>query len=81
MNKSVVEFTCPLCSKKGNCIFPLSYDQKEGRLNRICTNVLNASMMILYKIYDNESNFILLFKHLLESKGLNSMISFNRYEA
>ena len=36
--------------------------------------------MIQYKIYDNDSNFILLFKHLLESKGLNSLISFARYE-
>ena len=81
MNKSVVEFNCPLCTKKGNCIFPVKYSYEEKRLNRICSNVINASMMILYKVYDNESNFILLFKHLLESKGLNSMISFTRYES
>ena len=37
-------------------------------------------MMILFKIYENGNNFILLFKHLLESEGLNSMISFIKYE-
>ena len=80
MDKHVVAFNCPLCQKKGNCIFPVNFDPNDKKLNKICSNVINASLMIQYKIYDNDSNFILLFKHLLESKGLNSLISFARYE-
>ena len=80
MDKHVVAFNCPLCHRKGNCIFPVNFDPNDKKLNKICSNVINASLMIQYKIYDNDSNFILLFKHLLESKGLNSLISFTRYE-
>jgi hypothetical protein len=36
--------------------------------------------MINFKIYESDNMFILLFKHLLESKGLNSLISSTRYE-
>lgn len=36
--------------------------------------------MINFKIYESDNMFILLFKHLLESKGLNSLISSARYE-
>ena len=36
-------------------------------------------MVSAYRILDTESNFILLFKHRLESKGLNSLVSITRY--
>ena len=36
--------------------------------------------MLNFKIYESDNMFILLFKHLLESKGLNSLISSTRYE-
>ena len=45
----------------------------EG-LDRLCENVMNVGMMIVYEVYNHEENFMLLFKQLLESKGLNSMI-------
>ena len=37
-------------------------------------------MVLLYKVYDIENYFILLFKHLVESEGLNSLISLTKYE-
>ena len=37
-------------------------------------------MMIVHDVYNPEENFMLLFKHLVESKGLNSMILFNESE-
>ena len=39
-----------------------------------------ASMVTLYKVFDVESHFLLIFKHLVESKGLNSLVSFARYD-
>ena len=39
-----------------------------------------ANMVTNYQIYDVESDFILLFKHLVESKGLNSLLQYTRYE-
>ena len=46
----------------------------------MCEKIVNTSMMIAYNIYNPEDNFVFLFKHLLESKGLNSMILSNHYE-
>ena len=61
-----------MCDERGHCILPVTPGD-EG-LDRICENVMNVGMMIVYEVYDHEENFMLLFKHLLESKGLNSMI-------
>ena len=46
----------------------------------MCSNIMIATMVSIYKILDIENNFILLFKHLIESKGLNSVVSITRYE-
>ena len=40
----------------------------------------NTGMMIVHDVYNPEENFMLLFKHLLESKGLNSLITSNESE-
>ena len=74
-----LQTTCPLCSKGVNCIFPAKFDPKSTKLNRMCSNIIIATMVSAYRILDTESNFILLFKHLLESKGLNSLVSITRY--
>ena len=39
-----------------------------------------ASMVTLYKVFDVENPFMLIFKHVVESKGLNSLVSFVKYE-
>lgn len=72
MDKENVKFNCPECHKTGHCILPASLEDKN--LNRICEKVMNVSMMIVHNVYNQEENFMLLFKHLLQSKGLSSMI-------
>lgn len=37
-------------------------------------------MVNQYRVYDIENHFILIFKHLVESYGLNSLISITKYE-
>lgn len=39
-----------------------------------------SSMIFHYDVYDVENYFNIIFKHLVESKGLNSLLSFTRYE-
>ena len=38
-------------------------------------------MLIRHKSYNYKENFMMLFKHLLESKGLNSIITAGQSEA
>ena len=73
-------FNCPLCQVPSNCILPTNYSKDNVKLNRICKNVMIANMVTAYQIFDVESDFILLFKHLVESKGLNSLLQSTRYE-
>ena len=75
-----LQFNCPLCSKSVNCIFPVKFDAKLAKLNRMCSNIIIAVMVSQYRILDIENNFILLYKHLIEAKGLNSLVSVTRYE-
>ena len=37
-------------------------------------------MVVQYKDYSADNLFSLLFKHLIESKGLNALILFTNYE-
>lgn len=73
-------FNCPLCQALCNCVLPAVYNRENSKLNRICKNIMIANMVNNYQIYDVESDFILLFKHLVESKGLNSLLQYTRYE-
>ena len=76
-----MEYTCPLCSKKANCVLPIKYNKGNKKINRVCENIIVASMVTLHKVFDVENPFMLIFKHVVESKGLNSLVSFVRYEA
>ena len=58
---------------------PFFYDPKEKKLISICENIINASSIVNFKVYQPENMFILLFKHFLSSKSLNSLISLPRY--
>lgn len=37
-------------------------------------------MVSTFKVYDIENHFILIFRHLVESYGLNSLVSLSKYE-
>ena len=80
MLDKTMEYTCPLCSRKANCILPIKYQKENKKINKICENIMVASMVTLYKVFDVENPFILIFKHVVESKGLNSLVSFVRYD-
>ena len=71
---------CPLCGKFSNCIVPAFFENKMKKLNRICYNVMISSMIKNYKLYDIESYFMLAARHLVESMGLNSLLSFMKYK-
>ena len=58
----------------------MRYRPEEDQLNRICYNIIVSSMIKNYGIYDIESLYILIFKHLIYSKGLNLLLSYSRYE-
>ena len=73
MEKEGVQLRCPECKKRGHCILPTTLEDED--LNRICENVVNVSMLIVHNVYNHEENFMLLFKYLVESKGLSSMIT------
>ena len=78
MDKKDTLLECPVCEKKSHCILPTTLEN-EG-FSRMCENVVNVSMMIVHDAYNPEDNFMFLFKHLLGSKGLNSMIISSQYE-
>jgi hypothetical protein len=73
-------FNCPLCQKVSNCILPLSIHKNAERLNKICENAKIASIVAMTSSYNVESSFLIIFKHLVESKGLNSVIEKSRYK-
>ena len=58
----------------------MKFDPKLSKLNRMCSNIIIAVMVSQYKILDIENNFILLYNHIIEAKGLNSLVSVTRYE-
>ena len=39
-----------------------------------------SSLIKVYDVYDIESLFLLILKHLILSKGLNQLISLSRYQ-
>lgn len=73
-----LEFNCPLCSKKSNCFFPVEFDPSDVRTNRIFFNVIVATQAVIYKYYETDNYFLPIFKHVVESRGLQSLISFSQ---
>ena len=71
---------CPLCQFKTNCIIPAVPGDDDKVLLKICRNTTYFALMATYKIYYCESLFSLVFKHLVESKGLNSLMSHSLYQ-
>ena len=39
-----------------------------------------ASMVTNYKVFDVESHFLLIVRHLVEYMGFSSLLSFQKYE-
>ena len=80
-SKSLSNFNCPLCSKQMNCILPRGFHPERSRTFEICSSSITICFGIHYQIFNDESLFMLLFKHLIESKGLHSLINLNHYHA
>lgn len=74
------ERECPLCSKRINCVFPVNFVKTNKKLNRICSNIIISVMVSTFKVYDIENHFILILRHLIESYGLNSLVTLSKYE-
>lgn len=72
-------FDCPLCHMKCNCIVPAVESKDDKASERICRNIMICVMASQNKIYDPESQFSLIFKHLVESCGLGSLFDHNTY--
>jgi len=73
-------FNCPLCQKVNNCILPMSIHKNAERLNKVCESAKIGSVVAMTNNYNVESSFLLIFKHLVESKGLNAVIEKTRYK-
>ena len=69
---------CPLCSAPVNCVLPYRYD-KNSEANSICENSIIISLGVFSNNFMSEGFFMMLFKHLVESKGLNSLIFPQKY--
>lgn len=77
--KDSLSFDCPLCHAQCNCIVPAVEGKNDRALERICRNTVICAMVRQYGIYDPESQFSLIFKHLVESCGLGSLLDRNMY--
>lgn len=71
---------CPLCSKPINVFLPQDYDLSEYRMNNTCRNIIINKFFRDYKVFDFDNIFIVLFKHLIESKSFYSLLNIERYE-
>lgn len=40
---------------------------------------MTACLVFIHKIYNVDNLFMIIFKHLVQSKGLNSILSVSRY--
>lgn len=68
-------FSCPLCATTINCFFLRNYDLAKPNTKLIFTNIIIATLLINYKIYNTEHPFMLYFKHFVQAKGLRSLAS------
>ena len=65
-------YRCPLCHITQNCIFPIHYDPLDTYTNEICSSSIIISLHLHSQALNSDSFFLMLFKHLLTSKGLNN---------
>lgn len=70
---SNMEFSCPLCSKKSNIFLPINISNPVTL--KQCENIINALHVVKFKSLDFTSIFPLLYRHLIESYGLGSLIN------
>ena len=80
LDKLGAKFQCPLCNAQRNCILPAFVERYNKKTLKICHNIMNASLVSTHKIWDVDSLFMIIFKHLIQSKGLNSVLSVTRYQ-
>ena len=66
------QYKCPLCPTSLNCILPLHFDPSDTHTNEICVSSIVISLHLHSETLNSDSFFLMLFKHLLASKGLNN---------
>ena len=49
-------------------------------MNNTCRNIIINKFFTKYKVFDFDDIFLVLFKHLVESKSFNPLINIDRYE-
>lgn len=75
-----LNFDCPLCTKKVNCILPRCIDEQDRNVKKMVFNGIIACMVTQYKNYETDDLFILMMKHLVEAKGLKALTLSFSYE-
>ena len=76
---SQLQYKCPLCSTVCNMVLPCRIT-KNQLLLRQCENILNSLFVQKYKSLEFESILPLLFRHLIESMGLDSLTRPDQFE-
>lgn len=78
-NKKDLNFQCPLCHAQRNCILP-AFEKYNSNAMKVCRDIMVAFLISAHKIWDVDSLFMIIFKHLVQSKGLNSVLSASRFQ-
>ena len=72
--------SCTLCGKTANCILPEKFNPKEKKILRICMNSIISVFFAQFETYDIENFFILMLKHLVESKTFLSLTNTHKFQ-
>ena len=62
-----------------NCLLPIKSEGLNDEVTEIYTNSIISVLVIRYNVYLFGNVFNLLFSHLVEAKGFNSLICIKKY--
>ena len=73
-------YICPLCSTPLNCILPLQFDTENSEAYEISCSSITISLGMNSGALNSDSLLMLIFKHLVNSKGLNRLLMPAKYK-
>ena len=74
-------YNCPLCSTPLNCILPTHFNPDDLHPYEISCSSITISLGMNCRVFNSDSLVTLIFKHLVNSKGLNNLLRLERYES
>ena len=71
---------CSLCSTDHDCILPTQFDPDDSFIVELSSNSITLNLGTRHQVLNSDSLLMLIFKHLVNSKGLNNLLMLEKPE-